>query len=241
MYSKKKNHDILLQILEMLKENQPNGLKRGKIDAKFTYVKEEKLPPQRKGSTYPLGKYNDYASKPTISLAIMQGIKQGSIIFDKMTNTYKITGAGEKYLEKFWLADMVLSCNHWDSRFIYPNPLEQKEPALTISWLNQSDIADAGHSIALLKFRDEKRQAPLLDSFLSDVIDYAVNSQLVDNEISALLAKLQKGKYTLEERALFTVRLKEVWEKMFKGVKRVITLQEVNPQLMLERITAELA
>jgi hypothetical protein len=167
-------------------------------------------------------------------------MKQGFVVFDKITNRYKATDAGGKYLEKFWLADMILSCNHWDSRFIFPNPIEQKKPALTVCWLNQSDESETGHSIALLEFRDQKRQSPLLDSFMIDVVDYAVKTQVTSGEILALLAKMQTGEATLEDKALFIDKLKEVWGTLFKGVRRMVTVQDINPKLMLERITAEL-
>lgn len=239
MYSKKKTHDIMLQILHMLETN-PEGLKRGEIDAKFLYKKANAPLGRRKGSTYPLGTYNDFATKPTISLAIKEGEEKGFIVYDRMAQKrYKTTDNGKKYLKKFEVADVILSSNYWDSYFSW-NP-SSKEPEAATYNLVQADKTETGHSMALLLFRLRRLQTVSWKSWLSDVIEYAIETELIDAEGLALLTKLQSGEATAEEIGAFTEKLKVVWGTMFKGVKIAATVQYIDPQLMLDRITAELA
>ena len=115
-----------------------------------------------------------------------------------------------------------------------------KEPESVTYNLVQADKTQTGRSIALLDFRVGKLQMVDWKGWFTDIIDYAIESKLIDEETALLLAKLNDGQLTIENTALFLEKLKEVWDKMFKGVQRLATVQYLEPNLLFERISAEL-
>ncbi len=78
-------------------------------------------------------------------------------------------------------------------------------------------------------------------SWLKDVVDYAVQADLLDNEGFLILARLESGQESIEDLKILVEKVKTIWITIFKGVKRMMLVQYVDPQLMLERITTELS
>ena len=185
---------------------------------------------------------NDYyqvGSRHTIIEALKRLQKEGHVRKDIDSRRYVIMPEGQQYLKKLEIVESLLLSNCWTSQYSW-NPAS-KEPELGTYNLVQADETETGHSIALLDSRLQRFNMNSWQSWLKDVVDYAVQADLLDNEGLLILARLESGQESIEDLKILVEKVKTIWITIFKGVKRMMLVQYVDPQLMLERITTELS
>jgi hypothetical protein len=95
--------------------------------------------------------------------------------------------------------------------------------------------------MALLVSRLQRLKMDSWQSWLKDVVDYAVQADLLDKEGLLILARLESRQESSEDLKLLVEKVKVIWGTIFKGVKRLMMVQYVDPQLMLDRIMTELS
>ena len=183
--------------------------------------------------------YYQVGSRHTIIEALKRLQKEGRVKKDVDSRKYIMTPEGQQYLEKLEIVEYLLSSNYWDSQFSW-NPAS-KEPELGTYNFVKLDKSATGHSMALLDSRLQRLKMNSWQSWLKDVVDYAVQADLLDNEGLLILAKLESGQESIEDLKFLAEKVKSIWGTIFKDVKRMILVQYVDPQLMLERITTELS
>ena len=142
-------------------------------------------------------------------------------------------------MNKLEIVEYLLSSNYWDSQFSW-NPTS-KEPELGTYNLVQADRTQSGHSMALLVSRLKRLKMDSWQSWLKDVVDYAVQADLLDNEGLLILARLESQQESSEDLKLLIEKVRVIWGTIFKGVKRMMLVQYIDPQLMFDRIMVELS
>ena len=163
-----------------------------------------------KGSLVSRG-INDYyqvGSRHTIIEALKRLQKEGRAKKDIDSRRYIITPEGQQYLKKLEIVEYLLSSNYWDSQFSW-NPAS-KEPELGTYNLVQADKTETGHSMALLVSRLQRLKMNSWQSWLKDVVDYAVQADLLDNEGLLILAKLESGQESIEDLKLMIKKVKTI-------------------------------
>ena len=233
---------ILLRVLEILK-TEPEGLRRGEIDKEFSLkVKDGNgaLLPQsllRKKGTYPSGTYHTFASKPTISSALQEGIKQGFIQHNIITHKYKATTDGTKYLEKFEIADFILNSSYWDYAFSW-NPTSKKPEVEVYNMTQGKESLD--NILSFLGEKLKRTKSADWKQWRDDVISYALAHGLLKENTVRVLSKFGSEEVSQSEVDLLKSDLRNVWKEIFKGVERVTVVETLDPQLLLERIEQSL-
>jgi hypothetical protein len=244
MQSKEKAKKVILfRVLEIL-ETKPEGLRRGEIDEEFSFKVEDgvgKLIPQtvlRKKGTYPSGTYHTFASKPTISSALQEGIKQGFIQHNIITHKYKATTDGKKYLKKFEIADFVLNSSYWDYYFSQ-NPTSKKPEVEVYTTTQGKESSD--NILLFLNRRLERTKSADWKQWKKDIINYARAMNLLKENAVPIFSKLCSEEVIPESEVDFLKsELRNVWKEIFKGVERVTVVETLDPQLLLERIEQSL-
>ena len=186
-----------------------------------------------------VNEYYQVGSRHTIIEALKRLQKERYADKDIDSRRYIITPNGQQYLNKLEIVEYLLSSNYWDSQFSW-NPTS-KEPELGTYNLVQADRTETGHSMALLVSRLQRLKMDSWQSWLKDVVDYAVQADLLDKEGLLILARLESRQESSEDLKLLVEKVKVIWGTIFKGVKRLMMVQYVDPQLMLDRIMTELS
>jgi DNA-binding PadR family transcriptional regulator len=233
MLTKEKVSLLTTRIVQLLK-SEPNGLRKNIIYSRFRpNAKQAKS----KAPLHPMAPSYNYetATKPTIDKAMKEGIIRGLIQFNPLTRHYSATTKGKEYLEQLNIADWVLKSNYWFSDFSWDST--SRAPAAAIYNMIRIQGEESGHSAGLLKNR-MSRTKPL--EWFDDFLDYVIKIGLLDAGSYQIWRKLQEGKATENEVDLFQEKIRNLWQTVFQGVKRMTVVETVNPSLMFERIDKSL-
>jgi DNA-binding PadR family transcriptional regulator len=186
-----------------------------------------------------INEYYQVGSRHTIIEALKRLQKEGRAKKDVDSRRYIITPEGQQYLNKLEIVECLLSSNYWDSQFSWNHT--SKEPELGTYNLVQADRTESGHSMALLVSRLQRLKMDSWQSWLKDVVDYAVQADLLDNEGLLILARLESQQESSEDLKLLIEKVRVIWSTIFKGVKRMMLVQYIDPQLMFDRIMVEIS
>jgi len=212
------------KIVQLIKENMPNGL--GFND----------LFDMMKGKKGEAGYGKAIGSRSTLSKSLRWLRKAGFIQQDSDSRRNITTADGQKYLERSEIVDFILSSTALDSLFDW-NAEKEQERAEEISavYMLVNAKKDAPHALAMLHYRGHRSQPLVWDA---DVLKYiSLGANLLSEKD---IKKALEGTASLEELALLQKRIRAVWKKLFNGVERLTVVETVSPQLLLEKIEKKL-
>lgn len=160
--------------------------------------------------------YDRIGSMESLSKTLKSLIEKGLVQQSEITKKYRLTNNGEIMIGKLAVAELILSSTHMDS---YQDWATWKEKPEEISSIYMFIEAEKNSEPAVIKVPHirGKRREP----WEFDILEVAEEMNLVKEEEMADMTKS---------------KLKEMWNVLFGGTKRITLVETLNPHLLLEEL-----
>ena len=176
-------------------------------------------------------------NKTTLSNALKRLLKEGYIDRDVDTRKYKLSDDGKKYLQRSEIVDWILSSGLLDSysEWTYWKRMPEEIAAVYVLLEAKKDATPKAFSVPMKRTHRLKAM-----SWDDDFLDFALMDGSLNKTDAEILSKMFKGEASFSDMNALERKIKEVWEKLFRGVERVTIVETVNCKLLFEKITHNL-
>lgn len=160
--------------------------------------------------------YERIGSMGSLSKTLKSLLEKSLIQQSDITKNYRLTNNGEIMVGKLAVAEQILSCIYMDSYFNWA--LWKKKPKeISSMYMFIESEKDAEPSVIRVLHNRANHREP----WEFDVLKVAEEMNLVKEDE---LVNMTKSK------------LREIWNALFRGTRRIILVESLNPHLLLEEL-----
>ncbi len=164
--------------------------------------------------------YERIGSMESLNTTLKSLVGRGLIQQSKITKKYRLTDNGEIMVGKLAVAEQILSSTYMDSYFNWATWKEKPEEISSIyMFIEAKDNAEP--AVIRVPHTRAKHREP----WEFDVLKVAKEMNLVKEDE---LVNMTKSKLT------------EIWKALFKGTRRIVLVESLNPQLLLEELLLQI-